>query len=423
MRQLMVLRNSELESWRLCHARHGYQWIDGLQPRELVRALTFGTLHHVGVAAGWLAAWREPDWSNAQRKAEAVAAAALALGKRTGEFLLELERMPQTEDTERMREETLEASNTALWTVQHYFDRSEHLLHWVPLGVELSFQVPVLNRVGKPDILIHEGTMDLVLWDRDTGRIVVDDHKTTSNDPELLNKKLELETQLTGYVNAVERLHKSCRLVTGATDAARAVVAAGASDWNTATIGSVAFNVARSRKPSHPTLNLLTKKQVQTSNQSELYARQESGEERTPMGEVSVKQIDTLPEIYRAALEDQLIDRELPITDKQRELLASLERKGDTYYRRFEGYKNPDERERWRSEMWTDSKRIRDARKDRLLRTRNPLACTGPASPRCQYALICSSPDDPIARGAYRVEAEETERANAEQAAQQEEFF
>ena len=153
--------------------------------------------------------------------------------------------------------------------------------------------------------------------------------------------------------------------------------------------------------PAMPSLNILKKSQCVTSEQVELLRQQEL--DGVSRGEVSVAQIDTLVTHYQAALEAQIMERGLPATDKQLALLEKLKAKGDTYFAQVEYFKGADAIERWRSELWADTKLMRQAEREPAIRTRNPMACTLPSSPRCPYALACLNPGDPVALKSYRV--------------------
>jgi hypothetical protein len=245
--------------------------------------------------------------------------------------------------------------------------------------------------------------MDLVLWDRLEGLIELQDHKTTKDGIQSLERRLPLNTQVTGYLRAIRRLLgvPNAEFWSHTPAAARELFANHYGEISRLEIGTVTFNVSRRARPHVPKRNKLTKKAARESDGGELFADQER--DGVPRGEVSVAQIDTTAEVYGEALLEQVTERNLPITEKQQALWDSLKGRVDTYYGQLEFYRGPAELERWRSEMWVESRGLRAASRDPGLRTRNPGACTSPGSPPCAYSALCTAPDDPEARGRYRV--------------------
>ncbi len=406
--RLHVITNSELEAWRKCHAFWGFRYPDLLRTKEPALPLTYGTLHHCGAEAGWLAAWSSLELSRGDRLARARAEAPKAIHAKALQYFEELNSttFPEHVDTNLLAEETEQARDVALWSVDHYFTQAQTDLDFVPLLIEAPYTVQIPTKAGVGGILGNGGVIDLVLWDREQGRILIQDHKGTKSAVQSLERRVELDTQLTGYLVALRVLLRELgdrfKVEDMKTTAAvRALVAQNISELMQATTGTVGFNVVRRARPNTPKLNLLKKGQVVTSDQKELFALQETDGE--PRGEVSVAEIDTLPEVYAEALQVQFYERELVITDKQRERLDKLKAKGDTYFSQIEFFRGADAIERWRQEVWIDARRMREATRDHTLRTRNALACTLPSSPACPYAAVCLNPDSAEARAGFRI--------------------
>lgn len=416
-RQLHVVTNSEVSTFRQCHAKHGFAYIDLLRPVVMAAPLSWGDLYHYGAEVGWTAAWTVAEMSTDARLGAALSAAPVAIAERAAERIREIETTsyPDNVDRDALCQETEEAAKVASWSVGHYFQQARTDLSMVPLLIEGRFEVQIPTAAGTAGMLATTGKMDLLLWDRELGRIIVQDHKGIGSDVHGIEKRLELDTQLVGYVCGakvlVQNLNKahgaSGALLTQAlqglstTQAARLVLQRHMGDLRGATVGSIAYNVVRRKMPSEPKLNLLKKNQCVSPEQVEMLREQET--DGKPRGEVSVAQIDTLVEVYKRALEAQIMERSLPATDKQLQLLEQLKNKGDTYFAQVEYFKGADAIERWRKELWVEAKRIRQAEKDPTLRTRNPMACTLPASPPCAYASVCLNPGDPAALRSYRV--------------------
>ena len=410
MKHLHVVTNSELTTFRTCRARHGFEYIDLLRPLVQALPLTWGSLYHHGADAGWMAAWLVPGASPAARLAAACAAAPVAIGEKAAEYIAVLEgtTFPEGVDVAALCQETEEAAKVASWSVVHYLQQAQADLVMVPLLVEGKYQIAVPNEGGRPGMLKAAGQIDLLLWDRQGGRVVVQDHKGIGTNVSDVERRVVLDTQLVGYVSAATELLRGARtnpvgflerLAT--TQAARNVVAANLEELLRATVGSIAYNVVRRAMPRDPNINLLKKSQCVTGVHAELMRVQETTGE--PQGEVSVAEIDTLWSRYQAALERQIVERELPATEKQLAKLEALKARGDTYFRQIEHFKDGDAIRRWQRELWVESRRMRASERDVRERTRNPQACTQPSSPVCPFSVVCLAPADPLARKHYRV--------------------
>lgn len=417
-RHLHIITNSEIEDFRKCRALWGYRNAELLRPLHQPMELNYGSLYHLGCDAGWKGAWGQLEASLETRFAWAVSEAMRAIHEASIAHRAWLEQEATFEQEERREEarvELLEQTEIAQWAVMHYFERRKEDLEMVPLAIEAQFDVAIPTRSGQGHILHQNGKMDLVLWDRQAQQILLHEHKTTGYGVQTYEGRLGLLTQPTGYLRALrillERAYRDGWEVQlpqafwGHTT--RAVMALMERERGTilgASTGVIAFNVSRRAKPNTPKVNQLrlsAKAAALSTPLAGLYAAQER--DGVNRGEVSVADIDTLPEVYQRALSEQLAARGLPITDKQIERLRALESKADGYFHQFEFYRGEAELERWRSEMWVEAKAIRAATRDPLLRTRNPHACTGPGSPKCVYGAVCLAPDDPAARAAFRV--------------------
>lgn len=427
-RTLHVITNSEVEDWDKCHALWGYRYGELLRPLEEPASLTYGDLYHAGCEAGWHAAWQDPELPMATRRHQACAAAMQAVSWRASAFLAErglvTEAQAATEDEAEAWREVTESSEVAQWATFHYFQQEGTDLTLVPLAIEAPFRVPIPTRAGHGGFLQQEGKMDLVLWDRQQGQIILEDHKTTGYAVQVFEGKLQLLTQPTGYLRALGTLldrvytegwwpEPGKGFWSHTTPAAMQLMQAHRGEILSSAWGQIAFNVSRRAKPKKPDVNLLrAAKHVLAANPhwAALAAAQE--QDAVARGEVSAAEIDTLPEVYEAALVEQETSRMLPRTDKQRARLEALRSKVSSFFQRFEFYRGPDELERWRQEQWIKSKAIRAAERDPRERTRNPYACTGPGAPKCLYAQVCQFPDDPVARAAFRVATERHEEIN-----------
>lgn len=419
-KHLHLVTNSEIEDFDRCHAYWGYRYAELLRPLEEPISIGYGDLYHEGCQAGWMAAWWDPELPNTSRRTNAAAAGMAAIrvlaGKKLNEVLargsLSLDQI------EALEAEYAEHTEIAQWALFHYFQQPTTDLDLVPLAIEASFDVPIPTRSGQGGMLHQSGKMDLVLWDRQACQIILEDHKTTGYAVQSYEGKLALIPQPTGYLRALgvllERVYRDGWWPAGpgtgfwshTTPAAMQLMQRHRKDIAGATLGQIAFNVSRRAKPKKPDVNLLrAAKGILAVNPrlAALAAAQE--QDGLPRGEVSAAEIDTLPEVYEAALVEQESARGQPRTEKQLARLGALAGKTSSFFARHEFYRGPEELERWRAEMWVKAKALREAEKYRQYRTRNPHACTGPAAPKCLYASICTSPGDPVARAGFRVAA------------------
>lgn len=407
--RLHVITNSEIEDFRKCRAYWGFRYPEGLRPKVVGESLGFGKLYHAGAAAGWWAAWQEePSWATlglARERAESAAISAVREQTTKGIRALRETERPENEDE--LVEEAREHQRIAEWALAHYFTVCRNDFLKIPLAIEAPFSVKIPNAAGTGGVLGQEGVFDLVLWDPVESILSIEDHKTTAYGIDALSPRLPLDTQMSGYVRAL-RMLVDTTFPTGSfwqqtTTAARLAMAVQAHRILKAQTGVLQFNVVRRAMPSEPSVNLLklpagmAKLDTPLAN---LFRAQEA--DGVARGLVSAAQIDTTPEVYRAALDAQERDRFQLATEKQLTLLEALKQRPDTYFAQQPFYRGPTELERWRREMWVEARQIREANRDPSMRTRNPHACTSPGSPKCVYAAVCLDPGSPVARAEFR---------------------
>jgi len=383
VRQLQVLTNSEAECYDECPAKHGYAYHELLRPIAIAKPLQRGTLYHAGVAAGWRAAWAADSWHLplVERVELAKQAASAAIEELAAEASAELAQVEATPE----RFDTLdEVTRIATWGARRYFQERQNDLdpaRFLPLAVEQAFSVRLPNAAGHPTIVQYEGVIDLVLYDREMDMIRVEDHKMPEDGPSALEKKIELNTQTTGYLAAVRELQKdpkngfwrffrenvagSCvheisldRILQGQT-------------------GLVAYNVMRGKIPAEPRVN--------------------------QKGDVSVAECSTLPEIYERALLEQATDRGIDISQKQRDRLEQIRAKA-RWFEQMEFFRNGEEIQRWLEETLVKARLIRESGRNPELRIRRPVHCSSASSYACAYKAVCIDPtSDAVKRTSYRV--------------------
>lgn len=373
----IVLTNSELNTWRSCPHRWGLEYEEGLRPKVEAQPLRWGNMFHEGAAAGWELSKMGSSESPAQ---DATRAARERLEDYVASYLEEL---PDSDNADEIREETEADAECVWWALGHYFESVPHDLKKVVLAVEQPFSMRLPNSKGtaRGSWITYSGKIDLVLWDPVMQRVEIQDHKGTGAAIDSFERKLELDTQMTGYLVAVRHLLKTGKLWHRCLPEL--------AWWNRT--GLIQNNVIRRKVPGTPKLTKLTKKQCTRNVHGPLFDLQESTGQ--PQGFVSVAQCDTLGSTYLAALKEQAEVRELAPTQKQSDMADHLQSRGDTFFGQYSFMRDDDEVERWRREVWVHGRHIRAAKKEPLERTRNPGACSLATSPRCPYAAVCQSND------------------------------
>ena len=380
---LTVVTSSELQSFRDCPHKWSLSHVRGLRPVVAPRALAFGSAVHAGLAA----AIAEPVHAVAAEAGVAAVAQAQARW-----FKERLDAGDASADAlDALAVEASDAAALASWMVQHYVETFAEDWRWlVPLAIERPFSLRCQNvkglRVGH---LGYAGVWDLVALDRRHGDLIVADHKTTSGNVDSIDRRVELDPQIAGYVWALRRSLWDASADLGETrlalpdDRLTNAEAKRIEERKVAT-GRVIYNVLRKKAPSTPKVN--------------------------KDGKVSVAAIDTFAAIYESALNEQE-GRGIPRTAEQSALLEKLASKGDPFLSRREFHRGDDEIERWRREVFVEASRIRAAEADENQRTRNPGHCTMPWSMACSYRRPCLNPDDVDGFRVIDTKHEEVEQA------------
>jgi hypothetical protein len=173
---MRTINNSEAKCFRECQRKHLYAYRMGRRPRIDAPPLRFGKLFHAGQEAYWKGAFDldaaiEAIMSSDADDFDKASAVALMTGYDA-----------------RWGEENLEV-----------------------LAVEQTFTVPLINPVTNRTsrTFMVQGTIDALCCDRDTGRVLVVEHKTTGDDLELGStywQRLKLDSQVSTYVSGAASL-------------------------------------------------------------------------------------------------------------------------------------------------------------------------------------------------------------------------
>jgi len=175
-----LLTVSRLRVARSCQREHHLRYGLGYSTvRAADEALRFGSLVHLGLEQWWL-----NRWDNARRLECTLA----ALDGETDPF-------------DRMRAEVMLRGYDARWSDER----------WDPIAVEAEFRCPVVNpATGAPSKTWElAGKLDVLARDVDTGRVVVIEHKTSSEDVSTGSdywKRLRLDAQVSVYFDGAAAL-------------------------------------------------------------------------------------------------------------------------------------------------------------------------------------------------------------------------
>lgn len=176
-----LLTHSRLRTWRDCKRRHRLVYLDGWRPRREDPALSFGRLAHEGLEGWWLA---EP-------------------GQRLHEAVVRITGRAQDLYQEAAVQELLRGYD-AKWAVE--------MEAYEVLAVEASFTAPLVNprTAAASRTYLIAGKVDAVVRERATGRVLLVEHKTTSDSIEdgasTYWRRLAMDGQVSHYYVGAEAL-------------------------------------------------------------------------------------------------------------------------------------------------------------------------------------------------------------------------
>lgn len=357
---------SELGTFRGCKQKWLLRYHLQLDPNRDESAKRYlGTLFHDCTAQGIRAVYdKRPHqgWDICHLagldKANGVAA----------ELLIEAQ--PGEHAPEDMHAEWTEMQDKLYSMIGFYFDfMCERWQYLVPLLVEGEFLAPIRDAKGRAVNLWLTGAIDIVWWDTRTRSIIVEDHKTTSKTFTDFERKAPLDSQMCGYVYATKEVLHTALAAEKRGDIPKGMPslhALGITESHIESLGTIRYNMSRSRVPSVPHVN--------------------------QNGKVSVKKIDTTPAIYLEALREQEEVRGIPPDEKQTEKALELKEMDRPYFAQLEHFWSAREVERWRKEAWADARQMRAVSRNPEEATRNQWLCTeGPYG--CAYSDGCMDHD------------------------------
>jgi hypothetical protein len=315
---LPVITTSEVRSFLRCRREHHFRY--GLRVRPLVAApaLRFGTLVHLGLEAMWRA------WGDGIGGEDALAAALTAVQSEADAF-------------DRVRAEELLIA---------YFVRWKHEAYEV-LGVEVPFRASIVNPTSGARSRTFElgGKIDAIVRELGTGRVLIVEHKTTSEDVTLGGvywRRLRLDHQVSNYL-------------------------AGARAMGFDAVGCVYDVLCKSSLKPYKATPEADRRYVidKQTKERRLDARQ--------------RERDETPEEFRARIRD------------------AISREPDGYFARGEVVRSEDDERDAAYDVWNVAREMRDAERAQRF-PRNPHACLSPFGLACDFYDVCThtaSLDDP----------------------------
>lgn len=170
---LPILTISRLKAARLCLRYHKLRYLDGLKSVREASTTHFGTLQHAGLEAWWLSP--APD-ERLDRALDAIYSAG------------------EPDPFELAKAVVLMAGYDTVWGEQPY----------EVIGVETEFSGPLISPLSGAESRTWQrgGKIDAIVREPDTGRVLVVEHKTSSEDIRQGSdywRRLRMDGQVTAY--------------------------------------------------------------------------------------------------------------------------------------------------------------------------------------------------------------------------------
>lgn len=315
--ELPLLTASRMRCFRACPRLHQLRYVEGWRPAVEAEALRVGTLVHAGLEAWWRG-WMPPE---AGCPGYDVDPLDLALGAVAGRAI---------DPYEQVRVEELLLGYDLCW-------REDAALYEV-IAVEAEYRCPQLNPATFARSRTWElgGKIDAIARRREDGRVLVVEHKTTSeaisSDADHYWQKLALDGQISGYVLGAESLGHQ--------------------------VDEVLYDVIR--KPQQRPLRATPFESRKYTKDGKLYSAQ--------------RENDETPEEYRARI--RALIAEAPFDFFQRRAIPRTESQIRDYMQ----------------DAWQQGRAMRDMELDGHA-PRNPDACHGYGT--CSFWLVCSTGSHP----------------------------
>lgn len=292
-----VMTHSRAELLRRCPRAEYYRYDLGLEPRKRARALSVGTAWHAVMAALYEAVRLEKS------KNEVVAIcwdaldawySAEKLSLSAGDLDLEQIGPGFSLDNIDQARDLIHGMLGGYLRTWYSLDQDR----WQVIGMEQQYCAPIVTPYGYPSGWDYAGKVDLVVRERGTGRLVVVDHKTTSDLADAGTARHDIVGQVEGYAWLVQQ-------------------------WLKKPVGWAVYRLTRKKLPSDPQFNVCPKKPPQGNH---LVCSACGG---TGKGPLSAAFPDTIPEWYEQAIEESRVRGYEP-TERHGEHMARLRERGWT---------------------------------------------------------------------------------------------
>lgn len=357
MAKRIIFTNSELGTWRTCRRKWELAYEQQLTPRATKRYLSVGSAIHEGAERMYriLHSLDKPD----DRERRAALQRITSVFSPTFDDSLESVRRicvraavdslvdAPLEDAERdVAYEEAQAAVRMFVNAWYEHDRARYQV----VDVERMFVCKVLNDEGTNRNKIRtRGKFDLVLRDRETGELILGEHKSTAGAAYDLEMRIDVDPQVAGYVYAASQLYGE-------------------------PVNRVIYNVVRKKPPQDPKVN--------------------------KDGTVSMAKCDTTREYYQIALEAQRM-RGIEPNEKQQEFLFTLPETTSRWAHRLDYRIDPEQVEQWRRDVIADGQLMRLYRRGMLPASRNGASCRGIVQPDCPYRPLCLKAHPEIVASEY----------------------
>lgn len=387
MTATLVTSQSEVNMFRSCRHRWGLRYLEGLIPRDEARAPRRGRAVHVGAAAAYepLIGVHEIGASDADLMTASNAAsdiASLAVKRHfADEWGVSSEgelRSIVDEDRRSLLDETLDTTRRL---VERFL--LADLRRYDILAVEQRFDVPVRDVNGSASLRVWQiGAIDLVLRERDSSEIVVNEWKTSSTDCSSMDARLDVDPQTPGYLCALRERYGSRY-----------------------SYGRVALSCVRAKGMSVPHVNKIRFGELPEGFEKTRFEQLRDAEaaDGANRGLLSHADVDCDRETYERGLAEQQGRLGVGPTEGQLRRLDQLPRSQDRWAARHEWFYTPAELDRWRGDYLADARLMRRARRGLLPLTRNGASCAPQYAMPCSHRAVCVQDGPEVRERLYEV--------------------
>lgn len=314
-RQKMIMTHSRAQMFKSCPRKEFYRYECGIVPRRTSIPLEVGKLWHSCMAD--IYSHMQQLQSNNQTphldddlyndildRMDAIindwTKANLDAIEKVENMLIDLDDTAPIPNF--TRSELEESSNLVKGLLPHYLEMwwDHDIDKYQILEIEPRFTFAVHTSRGNPSTKWkYAGGIDLVMVEKVSGRLIILDHKTTSMRADIAATSMQIPGQNEGYLWLY------------------------AMNNGYAPEGGIIYRMSRKKLPAQPSFNKCPKRPKDGDHSNCEMCK------GTEMGPLSASSCDTLPWIYREALQ-QAESRGFPRTAKHEDVLANLESRGFT---------------------------------------------------------------------------------------------